>query len=400
VTAGAASPALSRRIPLWLLTAYGVGVMVGAGIYVLVGVVAGQAGLYAPLAFLIAGLVALPSALSYAELASRMPEAAGEAAFAEAGFQSRAMAILVGLAIVVAAMVSAGAVLRGGVGYFTTLVPVAPWAAILAGGTLLTLVAIAGVLESLAFAALFTAVEVLGLLAVAAVGLMAQPVADWVTPPEPEWVGIAGAVALCFFAFIGFEDIENMGEEVRDPRRNLPRAILLSLAITAVLYALVSLAAVRAVPRDALRLSEQPLALVWQRATGQSPAFLSAIAVAAAVNGVLAQIVMAARVLYGLGRRAAWLAPFHEAHPRFHTPLRGSLLVGAVAIGAALALPVAALAEVTAAVILGVFLLVNVALILLKRRVPEAPFRVPFWVPVSGLLLSLAALAAQGWGAG
>jgi amino acid transporter len=114
---------------------------------------------------------------------------------------------------------------------------------------------------------------------------------------------------------------------------------------------------------------------------------------------VLAQIVMAARVLYGLGRRAAWLAPFHESHPRFRTPLRASLLVGALAIAGALALPVAALAEVTAAVILGVFLAVNVALILLKRRIPDAPFRVPFWVPVSGLLLSLAALAAQGWGA-
>ena len=119
------SGALRRRVPLWLLTAYGVGVMVGAGIYVLVGAVAGQAGVYAPLAFLIAGLVALPSALSYAELASRMPEAAGEAAFVEAGFQNRAIAIIVGLAIVVAAVVSAAAVLKGGVGYLVTLVPVA-----------------------------------------------------------------------------------------------------------------------------------------------------------------------------------------------------------------------------------------------------------------------------------
>jgi amino acid transporter len=383
-----------------LLIAYGVGVMVGAGIYVLVGAVAGQAGIYAPLAFLIAGAVALPSALSYAELASRMPEAAGEAAFVEAGFQSRAMALIVGLAIVLAAIISAAAVLRGGVGYFTTLVAISPWAAMLAGGAILTLIAMVGVLESLAFAALFTAVEVAGLIAVAWVGLNAAPVPEWTTLPAPEWAGIAGAVALCFFAFIGFEDIENMAEEVVDPVRNLPRAILLSLAITAVLYALVSFAAVRVVPRAALGASEQPLALVWQTATGGgSPAFLSAIAVAAAVNGVLAQIVMSARVLFGLGRRAAWLAPFRAAHPRFGTPVLATLLIGSAAVGAALSLPVAALAELTAAVILGVFFLVNIALILLKRRLPEAPFRVPGWVPVAGLVLAALALAAQGWGA-
>lgn len=398
MTEGEAQAGLRRTVPLWLLTAYGVGVMVGAGIYVLVGAVAGSAGLYAPLAFLLAGLVALPSALSYAELASRMPEAAGEAAFVEAGFDSTAMALAVGLAIVVAAIVSAAAVLRGGVGYFNTLVPVQAWAAILAGGVILTLVAIAGVLESLAFAALFTLAEVLGLLAVAYVGMTGLPVVEWSAPPPPDWAGVAGAVALCFFAFIGFEDIENMAEEVKEPRRALPRAILLSLAITAVLYALVSLAAVRTVPQAALAVSEQPLALVWQRATGGSAAFLSAVAVAAAVNGVLAQIVMAARVLYGLGRRASWLAPFHEAHPRFRTPMRASLLLGALVIVAALALPVTTLAEVTAAVILAVFFLVNIALIRLKRRAPEAPFRVPAWVPWAGIWLAAAALAAQAAG--
>lgn len=385
--------ALRRRIGFGLLTAYGVGIMVGAGIYVLVGVVAEGAGIWAPLAFLLAGLVALPSALSYAELAARMPEAAGEVAFVEAGFANRSLAILVGVSVVVAGIISAAAVLRGGVGYFVTLVDISPQWAIVIGGALLALVAVIGVLESLAIAALFTLAEVIGLMMVTWAGFSVEPVADWTARAAPEWGGILGVVALCFFAFIGFEDLENMAEEVRDPTRTMPRAILSALVITAVLYAIVSLAAVRAVPRDALGQSSQPLVLVWETAMGTGAVFLSAIAVAAAANGVLAQIVMAARVLFGLGRRAKFLAIMTHAHPRFGTPVLATVLVGIAVIGAALALPVATLAEATSVVLLAVFLLVNLALILIKRKTPESRFRIPGWVPVLGLIMAGGALA-------
>lgn len=383
---------LNRRIGLGLLTAYGVGVIVGAGIYVLVGVVVGSAGVWAPLAFLLAGLVALPSALSYGELAARMPEAAGEAAFVQAGFNSRALALLVGVSITIAGVISAAAVLRGGVGYLATLVPISPSYLIVAIGILLTTVAVIGVLESLVFVALFTAIEVAGLILVSWAGFTAPATTEFLVPASPDWSGIAAAIALCIFAFIGFEDLENMAEEVRNPTRNMPRAILWSLAITALLYALVSFAAVRSVPLTQLGVSEQPLALVWQTTRGTDARFLSTIAVFAAVNGVLAQIVMAARVLFGLGRRSALLAPFTQAHPRFGTPVRATLLLGVAVIGAALALPVATLATATSAVLLGVFLLVNMALIALKRRIPDAPFRIPVWVPWAGLFATLAAL--------
>jgi len=384
--------ALKRRIGLGLLTAYGVGVMVGAGIYVLVGVVAGQAGIWSPLAFLLAGIVALPSALSYAELTSRMPEAGGEIAFVERGFQRRWLGMIVGFAIVIGGMISAAAVLRGGVGYLVTLLPLADWVAIIFAGLVLTAIAGIGVLESLSFAAAITVIEVLGLVAVSWAGFSATPSAEWAVGGAPQWGGVLGAVALCFFAFIGFEDLENMAEEVRDPTRTLPRAILLALAITAGLYALVSFAAVRTVSPVLLGQSEQPLALVWEIATGRSASFLSAIAVVAAINGVLAQIVMASRVLLGLGRRSALLARFSAVSSRTGTPLLGTVLVGAVVIVGALTLPVATLAEATAAVLLAVFFLVNAALILLKLREPEAPFRVQMWVPVTGVVFALGAL--------
>lgn len=386
---------LKRRIGLPLLTAYGVGVMVGAGIYVLVGAVAAEAGIWAPVAFLLAGLIAAPTALSYSEFSTRLPEAAGEAAFVGQGFNSQAVAIFVGLAIVTAGTVSAGAVLRGGVGYLVNIVDANQIFAIVGIGAVLVAVAVFGVLESLALAAVFTAIELVGLGLVFWAGMSAPVIAEWSQPAPIVWTGIGAAAVLAFFAFIGFEDIVNMAEEVSNPTHTMPRAILLSLLITTTIYALVTFAAVRAVPVSALAASDSPLALVWSSARGGDAALLSLIAVFAALNGVLAQIVMASRVLFGLGRRSTALGIFHRAHPRLGTPVLATLLIGTLVVLFALALPLATLAEVTSLILLSVFVLVNAALILTKRRLPEAEFRVPMWVPVSGLVLAGGALLAS-----
>ncbi|MEQ9693721.1 APC family permease [Shimia sp. SDUM112013] len=384
---------LKRRIGLGLLTAYGVGVMVGAGIYVLVGAVAGEAGIWAPVAFLLAGLVAAPTALSYSEFATRIPEAAGEAAYVGTALRRQALAVLVGLAIVAAGTVSAAAVLRGGVGYLTVVLDVPAIWAIIGIGAILTGVAVFGVMESLALAAVFTVIELLGLALVIWAGTRAPVSVDWTAMAPPLWAGIGAGATLAFFAFIGFEDIVNMAEEVSEPERTLPRAILISLVITTLIYALVTWATVRAVPLSALAQSEKPLALVWQAGMGGQGRFLSTIAVFAALNGVLAQIVMASRVLYGLGKRSPALQVFHHAHPRTGTPVLATLLVGGAVVAGALLLNVGLLAGVTSTILLGVFVIVNLSLIVLKRREPDAPFRVPMVVPVLGLCLALMALA-------
>lgn len=386
---------LKRGIGLPLLTAYGVGVMVGAGIYVLIGAVAADAGVWAPLSFFIAGCVAAPTALSYAEFSSRMPDAAGEAVYVGYGFDSAALGVFVGLAIVVAGTVSAAAVLRGGVGYLASIVPLAPTLLIVLLGYALVFVAVLGAFESLSVAAVLTAVELVGLALVVWVGFTADAVPAFSSPPVPIWGGVMAGAVLAFFAFIGFEDIVNMAEEVTDPRKTVPRAILLALFITSAIYALVALAAVRVVPVGALAVSEQPLSLVWQTARGSDGTFLSAVAVFAALNGVLAQVVMVSRVLFGLGRRTESLSVFHHAHPRFGTPVLATVSMGGCVICGALLLPVATLAEVTSTVLLTVFVLVNAALILAKRRGFTSPgFSVPLVVPVMGLVLSLAALIA------
>lgn len=388
---------LKARLGTGLLTAYGVGVMVGAGIYVLIGTVVGHAGIWTPLAFLLAGIVALFSALSYAEFATRLPEAAGQAAYIEKGFSSRRVGVLAGLAIALTGVISAAAVLRGGVGYLVVFLDWPEPVLIAVIGAVLTVVAVVGVLESLALIAVLTLVEVAGLLAVAVAGFLGTPGPDWSSLaglPAVPVAGIAAAISLSVFAFIGFEDLTNIAEEAKEPERAMPRAILWSLFITAALYMLVSLAAVRIAPHAELRASEQPVALIWERATGSSAAFLSAIAVAAALNGVLAQIVMASRVLFGLGRRTSLLEPFAQSHRRFGTPVRATVVVGAAVLGAALLLPVETLAEATATVLLAVFVAVNAALIRLHAREPRAPFRVPVWVPWAGLITALAALGA------
>ncbi|MEM7742548.1 MAG: APC family permease [Pseudomonadota bacterium] len=389
----ATEPTLKRRLGFGLLTLYGVGVMIGAGIYVLVGQVAGQTGEWAPATFLLAGLIAAPTALVYADLSSRIPESAGEAAYVRAASGSDAIAALVGLAVAAVGVISAGAVLQGGAGYLVSVVPIPRELAIIAAGLLLTGAAILGVIESLAFAAVLTVIELIGLLLVIAVGLGGEGLAA--NPVEGVGLSaIAAASILAFFAFIGFEDMVNMVEETKDPARTMPRAIIAALLLTTLIYVLVAWAASRTVPAAELGASDKPLALVFETATGQGAAFLSLIAVAAALNGVLAQIVMSARVLFGLGRFAPAFRVFHRAHPRFGTPVLGTLIPAALTILLALTAPLATLAEITSLVLLAVFVAINAALIVLRRRDPSHGW-VPTWVPWFGGLLSLAAF---GWG--
>jgi amino acid transporter len=386
MAADTTQPGLKRRLGFGLLTLYGVGVMVGAGIYVLVGAVAGQAGVWAPLAFVLAAIIAAPTGLSYAELTGRIPEAAGEAAYLRAATGQPLAAAAVGLAIEVVGVVSAAVVLQGGVGYLRAIVDLPEGFLIVAIGAALGTAALIGVLESLVLAAILTAIEIFGLLVVIGAGAAGPAAIQPEIASGFSLVGIAAGSILAFFAFLGFEDMVNMVEETREPARTVPRAIFAALAVTTALYVLVCWAAVRAVPVDQLSQSRQPLALVFETATGRSAGFLSLIAVAAALNGVLAQIVMAARVLYGLGRFLRPLRVFHHAHKRFGTPVLATMLATAVTVTLALSAPLLALAELTSAVLLLVFIAINGALIMLKRGGPPpvGVFVAPGWVPWAG----------------
>ncbi len=358
---------LRRTLGLIQITLYGVGTIVGAGIYVLIGEIAAASGPYLAVSFLVAVVVASFSAYSYSQLAQRFPVNAGAAIYTLEAFRSRYLASAVGLAIVLAGIVTAATLARGFISYLSLFLT-APGGVIIATLVVaMTAVAASGIRLSMSIAVATTVLELVGLLVVIGAGsgqlaqLLLQPSA-YLLPQPDAWHGIGAGAFLAFFALIGFEDMVNLAEEVKQPEKNLPRGIFLALVITGLLYILVSLAALAAVPLSDLVRSEAPLALVVARNT-TIPAFVIAgIGLIAIVNGALLQIIMVPRVLYGMGNRG--LAPrfFAHVHPRTRTPLVATVCVGAIVLVLALALPLVTLAKITSAAILVVFTLVNLAL--------------------------------------
>jgi len=393
---------LRRRLGLIGLTLYGLGVTIGAGIYVLIGQVAGLAGADAPLAFLLAATVAGLTAMSFAELSVRLPHSAGEAVYVRQGLGSPALALLTGLAVAMTGTVAAAAVLIGASGYLATLLPLAPWIIAVGLVVLLTGLAVWGIAESVTAIGIVTLVEIGGLLVILAVAApitleaSAWPVADTV----PLATGsLVGAVVVAFFAFIGFEDMVNVVEEVRAPERTMPLAIGLTLIATTILYVSLACAALGVASPGELAASTAPLALVFERATGWSAGPFAVVAGVATVNGVLVLVIMASRVLYGLARQGSLPAFLGSIWARTGTPVIATVLVALAVLAAALSLPIALLAQVSSMLTLLSFTLVNIALIALKRRDPAGAggFRVPFWWPWVAALASGGVLAAEIW---
>jgi amino acid transporter len=398
-----AEPTLKRGLSLPLITLYGLGTTIGAGIFVLVGRVVGVAGLHAPLAFLVAALLAAFTAFSFAELSARLPQSAGEAVYVQHGLGRRWLSVVVGLLVTAAGVISAATIARGAIGYIAEFVTLPGWLTIIVLVLALGVTAAWGIMESVTVAALLTLIEVGALLAVIAGGadsLAAVPdrLPELLPPVAPgAWLGIGAGAVLAFYAFIGFEDMVNVAEEVKDVTRVLPTAIVLTLVGTTGLYLALSLVAVLAVPADDLAASGAPMALLFETTTGASSAVISLISIFAVLNGALVQIIMAARVLYGLAAQG-WLPPLlGRVDQRTRTPLNATGLVVVLVLVLALALPLTTLAEVTAFCVLIVFALVNLALLRIKRRepLPLGIRAVPLWVPAAGFAVSALFVAFQ-----
>ena len=395
------SPALRRRLSLPLLSLYGIGVTIGAGIYVLVGKVAIGTGVHAPLSFLVAAILAAFTAFSYAELGGRVPKSAGEAMFVHAAFGKPALATAIGFLVMVTGVISSGAIVIGFVGYLHEVVAVPSTLATVGVVALLATIVAWGIGESVMLAAILTVAEIVGLLLIIGAGIMKGPDVVAVLPDVVSPVGwsegaaiLSGAV-LAFFAFVGFEDIVNVAEEAKDPVRTVPRATIITLVVSSGLYFLVAVIAVALVPLDRLGGSDAPLALVFETATGQSAAIISLIAIFAVLNGVMIQLIMSSRILYGIAREG-WIPRFFaRVHPVTRTPIIATFAVAAVVILLALSLPIVRLAEMTSYLVLTVFTVVNLALIRIKLRDPAPTsdhFSVSLWVPVTGAVASFCIL--------
>jgi len=394
---------LRRVLSLPVITFYGMGTIIGAGIYVLVGEIAGAAGMRAPLAFALAGVIAAFTALSYAELSSRYPVSAGEAVYLQQGFGRRWLSLGVGLLLAVAGMVSSATLANGFVGYLHVFVPAPDWVAVIGLVLVLGTLACWGIRESAIVATVTTLVEIGGLVLILSVAApnfahLPQRLQEMLpTADAAAWSGVLLGAFLAFYAFLGFEDMVNVAEEVHDPARNMPRAILIAAAAATVLYILVATAAVLTQPPERLALSEAPLASIYVEATGRSPWVISVVGLFAVVNGALIQIIMGARILYGMAREGWLPRALAYVHPRTQTPLATTAVMTAAVLALALWFPLVTLAKVTSFILLSVFALVNLALVRIKLRGP-APAGVrtfPVWVPSVAFVLCLAILAFQ-----
>jgi amino acid transporter len=391
---------LKRSLGLPVIALYGLGNILGAGIYVLVGKVAGFAGTSTTLAFLLAMITAGFTAFSYMELSGRYPVSASVSVYLHKAFGKRWLSVMIGLAMVVSGVASAAALSQGFAGYLNSFISMPTAVGSVGLICVLGLLALKGIGESAKTAAFLTVIEVIGLLLVIWFGRQAfssfEP--GKLVSIDPA-VGVSGIIAgafLAFYAFTGFEDIANVAEEVKRPRRNMPLAILIALAGATVLYLLVAFVATAIVPPSQLAESKAPLALVFEK-SGANAGVLSLIGMVATVNGVIVQIIMGSRILYGLAKQGWLNGKLAKVHKTRQTPVVATLIVLAAMIAGTLLLPLISLAQLTSLLVLSIFMLVNAALIFIKRQTPrhEGYLSVPTVVPYVGAALCTGMITYQ-----
>lgn len=387
-------PQLKRSINLFQLCFYGLGTILGAGIYVLIGKVAGASGLYAPIAFLVAAFIAGFTGLSYAQLAARFPISGGEALYMQKAFSVSWLSGLVGWAAVTTGLVSAAAICRGFVGYLDIFVEIPDILAIILLVFAMTALAAWGISQSMTLIAVITLIELLGL------GLVLFGAGHYLTdlpqrynellPPADGtvWLAILFGAFIAFYAFIGFEDMANVAEEVKQSQKNIPLAIIIAVLVSSLLYILVALVAVLALPLEQLSASRAPLADILHSESSIPPKLIGGISLVAVVNGALVQIIMASRLVYGMAQQGNAPKFLSKINSKTQTPVAATLLIAGLVLVLALLFPLVTLAKVTSFIILMVFSLVNLAALKLRSS-SEPSINYPRWVSITGLLLSL-----------
>src|SRR5512134_3460695 len=384
----AGTPQLRRTIGPVQMALYGLGSMLGAGIYGLIGKAAGQAGNAVWLAFVVALVAALLTALSYASLGSRYPRAAGAAYVTERAYGFKLLSFMVGIALVCSGLTSIAtqsqvfasniAVLFGLKG-----LPLS-WLAL---GFLLILTGLVfrGIRESMWVNVLCTLIEAGGLMLVIVVGASYWGSVDYLaTPATPGGdhaaLLIMQAAVLAFFAFIGFEDMINVAEETREPERTVPLGLLLAMAGAAFLYIAVAVTAVSVVPWTELAEAPGPITAVMERAAPSiPPVVFTAITLFAVANTALVNYVTASRLIYGMARQGLLPERLGDVHVARRTPHIAVAALFLVLAPLALFGTISELAAATVLLLLLVFMVVNGALVVLQGRKSERPgwFEIP-----------------------
>jgi APA family basic amino acid/polyamine antiporter len=389
---------LRRVLGLGECLFFAVGVIVGAGIYAILGEAAAFAGNMLWLSFLGASAAAMLTALAYAELVSMFPRSGGEYVYAKAGL-GRRLAVVIGVLMTLNGVVSGATISLGFAGYFAQLVAAPQPVAAL--GVLLVLLGVnaAGIRHSSVANIVMTAVELGGLAFVIVAAAPTLGRVDLLAWPSGGVTGLCTAAALSFFAYIGFEDVVKLAEETREPERTIPRALLLAGAIVGAIYLTIAILAVSAVDPAGLRAGSSPMAAIVEPQYGRAGVVaISVIALFSTANSILSNMIGSSRVLLELGRDGERLRMFARVAPRTGTPVRGLLLVAALMAVFSLIGDLRTVALIGNLFIFATFLLVNLCVIVLRVRRPAAPrpFRIPGSVGGVPVLPVLATAAIAG----
>ena len=396
---------LKQEISRTMLTVFVIGDVLGAGIYALVGEVAGRVGGAIWTAFLLAGVLAAFTATAYAELVTKYPQAAGAALYAHKAYKKQFLTFLIAFAVMCSGVTSAATLASafGGdyLSEFVTLPKVLVGIVFIA---VLALINFRGIKESIRLNLGLTAIELTGLLLVSAIGLVF--LLDGGGDPgralefkagEAVPLAMLSGASLAFFALIGFEDSVNVAEETREPSRVFPPALFTGLLIALVIYIVVTLIAGMAVPVADLEASDGPLLEVvtlWPIAINAK--VFSGIALFALTNGALINMIMASRLIYGMAQQGVVPRVMGRVHPERRTPWIAILFVAALAMVLIVVGDLESLADTTVLLLLSVFVTVNVAVLVLRRDpVEHRHWHAPTVLPVLGAIAALALIVQK-----
>lgn len=369
------SPHLRRTLGFWEVTASGVGIIIGAGIYVLLGAATERAGSAVWLSFMLAAALSALTGLSYAELTSMFPRASAEYEYTRQAFPS-SIAFVVGWSMIAGLVVASAAVALGFASYLGVILPVHPRATAILLLLAVTATALAGVKQSIRVTVALSLVQIGGLFLVIGIGIPHLGGRDLLSASNG-FGGVLDAAALIFFAFIGFDEVNTLAEETRDPTRTIPRALLASLGISTILYVAVAIAAVSVLGAGSLGASPRPLADVIAHELGDSAVLIvTGIALISTANTTILALTASSRLIYGMASQGEFPGFLARVSFRQRVPAAAILVAAVLSIGFVFIDDLTLIASITNFSIYLVFLAVNATVIVLRIRWPRLPRRV------------------------
>ncbi len=397
---------LKRTLGLTEAVFFGTGSILGAGIYAIVGKVAGFSGNMIWLSFAIASITALMSAFSYAELSSMFPSAGGEYVYAKNAFNKK-MAIALGLIISVNGIISGATVSIGFAGYFSQLLEINLFIAALGIIALVWLVNVSGIRQSSVVNIIFTIIEFGGLVLVVYTAIPYLGKVNYLEMPPGGFNHILLGAALSYFAYIGFEEIVKLSEETKSPEKNIPKALFVASSIVMIVYLVVAVCAVSAIPWGELGKSKHPLSDIVNNELGRTGVIvISVIALFSTTNTILSNMMGSSRVLLHLGKENSKLKWLSVVSRKRKTPVFALILVAGIMIAFAAIGKLEIVALIANLFIFITFLFVNTSVIVLRKKQPgtERPYKVPMNIRnipvpcVLGVLLTLLLLGYSVYG--